>query len=102
MAGGRSPTQRLGDRVLTRLALAAGRAVRDDALLIACYGDDEPPSGKNAVQVTVCRLKKSLPPGAITRLRGVGYRLDPAVARSLPKVDERLMVPVEEAWPAAQ
>lgn len=77
--------------VLTRLAMARGAIVTDAALLAWCYPgpDGGPVSAENCIQVAVCALRKRLPRGAITRERGIGYRLDPAVAAALPPVDDR-------------
>lgn len=77
--------------ILTRLAQGQGAIVTDEALLAFCYSgaDGGPDSAWSCIEVTVCRIRKSLPPGAITRERGVGYRLDPAVAATLPAVDDR-------------
>ena len=76
-------------RVLLRLMAAEGRIVTDDAMLAHLYDDADggPLRALNCVQVAVCQLRKSLPPGAIIRERGIGYRLDPAVAATLPGVD---------------
>jgi len=84
-------------RLVARLAMAGGRVVPDDALMLACWGDDEPEAGRAALVVMVCLLRKRLPVGAIDRVRDVGYRLAPAVAAALPAVDERIFVPAEPA-----
>lgn len=77
--------------VLRRLAAADGAVVTDAALLAWCYPgpDGGPLRAWNCIEVTICRLRKMLPRGAIRRVRGVGYVLDPAVAATLPRLDDR-------------
>ena len=61
--------------VLARLALAAGRAVSDDHLIDAVWGDEPPRAGSKVLQNCVLRLRKSLGADAIVRERG-GYQLN--------------------------
>lgn len=84
-------TSGLCQMILRRLAVADGAIVTDDALLAYCYSgpDGGPLRARNCIEVSICRLRKTLPPGAITRHRGIGYRLDPAVAAAMPRVDDR-------------
>lgn len=81
-------------RLLARLLLAQGGVVPDGVLMAAIWGDDLPVDPAVTLAQLVSRLRRRLPhPGAIERLRGVGYRLDPAAAPDLPAVDARLLVP---------
>jgi DNA-binding response OmpR family regulator len=80
-------------RLATRLAMADGRFVPMEALLLAVYGADEPFDAASSVRVMLSRLKARLPEGALRNVRGVGYALDPAAAKSLPEVDDRILVP---------
>jgi DNA-binding response OmpR family regulator len=87
------PRPGLRHRILDRLAAAGGRIVTDDALLLAVYGDDEPECALNCVQVTICRIRRDLGRAAILRVRGVGYRMDAALAASWRPADARVIPP---------
>ncbi|MGW6375799.1 AfsR/SARP family transcriptional regulator [Rhodococcus sp. NPDC055112] len=69
--------------LLSRLAIAAGESVSDDALIDDLWGADPPPSAKVTLQGYVARIRRALDPhrrGArslvLTR-RGNGYALEP-------------------------
>lgn len=81
-------------RLLARLLLAQGAVVPDAILMAAIWGDDLPVDPGVTLAQLVSRLRRRLPrPDAVERLRGVGYRLDPAAAPHLPPVDARQLVP---------
>ena len=61
--------------LVIRLAVDAGRSVRTDALVDAVWGDDPPAGAANALQTLVSRLRRALPPAAIT-VDPTGYRVD--------------------------
>lgn len=82
-------------RLLTRLAVAKGRIVPHGTLALAVYGDAGPDDAEGVLRVMLCKLRKTLPEGAIRTHRGVGYSLDPAVAATLQGVDDRLLVPAD-------
>jgi two-component system, OmpR family, response regulator len=70
----------LSDReflLLGELMRAAGRTISKERLLSAVWGYHFDP-GSNVVDVYVRRLRTKLGAGAITTVRGVGYRLDAA------------------------
>jgi DNA-binding response OmpR family regulator len=86
------PRQDVTQRVLARLIMAQGAVVPDRVLLAAAYGDGRGRIG--TLRTLLFRVRQSLPrPAAIERVRGLGYRLDPAAAPLLPPVDARLLVP---------
>ena len=69
--GGRRPRA-----VLAMLALAAPRACSAHQLVDGLWGDDPPPSARNAVQVNVTGLRKALQPHEVAVERvGDGYAL---------------------------
>lgn len=74
-----------------READAAGPAV--DAVQPLPQPDD----AAGVIRQLICRLRKRLPPGSLTTVWGRGYRLDAEVARTLPQLDERLLVPADDA-----
>ncbi len=62
--------------VLAMLALAAPRACSSDQLVDGLWGDDPPPSARNAIQVNVTGLRKALQAHGVTVERvGDGYAL---------------------------
>ncbi|TSE20958.1 Virulence transcriptional regulatory protein PhoP [Tepidimonas alkaliphilus] len=66
-------------RVLTVLMHRAGQVVSRDELMEQLYGlGGERDS--NTIEVFVARLRRKLPPGSIQTVRGLGYRLEAAVA----------------------
>ena len=83
--GGRSlgPTRSQVRTVLAMLLLDAGRVVPIDAVITALWGEDPPPSARNAVQGYVSRLRRILSavPDAELSTSVRGYHL--AVDRSL-------------------
>lgn len=88
----RNPTA--SRRLLARLAAGKGNIVSVAALLLAMYDDDEEPeTAPSSLRVLIHKLRRRLPPGAITTHYAVGYSLDPRVAATLPDVDERVLVP---------
>jgi DNA-binding response OmpR family regulator len=86
-------------RVLARLVLANGAMVPAPLLELAAYGPDGGPAdARGVLWVTICRLRRALPPGAITTHHGQGYSLSPVLCRRLrmtARVDTRLLAPVE-------
>lgn len=84
-------------RILARLAAARGAVVPHDVLALAAYGDRGPDDAAGVIRQLICRLRKRLPPGSLTTVWGRGYRLDAEVARTLPQLDERLLVPADDA-----
>jgi len=61
-------------RLLTALAVDAGRVVPDDRLADAVWGAAPPAGARRALQVYVSRLRTALGPGTVER-EGGGYRL---------------------------
>jgi predicted ATPase/DNA-binding SARP family transcriptional activator len=61
--------------VLTALALRPSGVVSVDALQIALWGEEPPPSARKAIQTYVSSLRRALPPGSITTAP-TGYVLD--------------------------
>ena len=60
--------------VLAILLLRAGEVVSSDRLIDGLWGERPPPSGIDALQVCVWRLRKMLPEGTVVT-EGRGYRL---------------------------
>ena len=60
--------------VLALLLLRAGEVVSSDRLIDELWGERPPPSGIDALQVYVSRLRKLLPEGTVVT-EGRGYRL---------------------------
>lgn len=88
--------QVITQRLLARLILAQGAVVPDAILMAACWGEGA--GNASTLATLVCRLRQRLPhPDAIERVRGIGWRLDPAEAPHLPPVDARLLVPAPGA-----
>jgi DNA-binding response OmpR family regulator len=84
-------------RILARLAAARGAVVPHDVLALAAYGDRGPDDAAGVIRQLVYRLRKRLPPGSLTTVWGRGYRLDAEVARTLPLVDDRVLLPADDA-----
>lgn len=63
--------------LLAELARSAGAAVSRPELVRAVWGPEYPTSSR-AVDVHLAQLRQKLPPGAITTLRGFGYRFEAA------------------------
>jgi len=93
-------------KVLKRLALARGAVVTHEALAFAAYGDDPnggPGFAEDVLRGLICKLRKRLPPGVLTNVWGVGYRLDPdcEMARLFRELDDAHVVlarsPADEA-----
>ncbi|MBL8778682.1 MAG: AfsR/SARP family transcriptional regulator [Acidimicrobiales bacterium] len=61
--------------VLAVLGLEVGRPVAASSLIDALWEEDPPPSARKTLQGFVLRLRRRLPPGAITT-EGSSYRLD--------------------------
>ncbi|MEU5874951.1 BTAD domain-containing putative transcriptional regulator [Glycomyces sp. NPDC047369] len=61
--------------LLTRLAQSAGRPVAAESLAAAVWPEDGPADPASAVRSLVTRLRRLLPPGAVTSVPG-GYRLE--------------------------
>ena len=61
--------------VLTALALRPSGVVSVDALHIALWGEEPPPSARKAIQTYVSSLRRALPPGSISTAP-TGYVLD--------------------------
>ena len=60
--------------VLALLLLCAGEVVSSDRLIDELWGERPPPSGIDALQMSVSRLRKVLPEGTVVT-EGRGYRL---------------------------
>jgi DNA-binding response OmpR family regulator len=86
---------RIATRVLQRLALSPGRAVTQEALVVAAYGDD--PSGGpedplGVIRIIVSRLRKRLPEHGIETVWGVGYRMSEEAAAAVEIPDDRRVI----------
>jgi DNA-binding SARP family transcriptional activator len=56
--------------VLADLVLNANEVMPSEQLLVKLWGEDSPPSAANALQAAISRLRRVLPEGRATRLRG--------------------------------
>jgi DNA-binding response OmpR family regulator len=68
-----------GPVVMRRMAQAQGRIVRIEALLGAMYPVAQPDDALGVLRVTILRLRRRLPEGAIATHVGEGYSLAPEV-----------------------
>ena len=75
--------------LLAVLALAAPRACSSEQIIDSLWGDDPPPSARNAVQVYVTALRKALRPHEVEIVRvGDGYALRGSVAADVPEFEQ--------------
>ncbi len=91
----RSKTSNARYRILQRLMASPGLLVTHQALEFAVYGgqiDGGPDAAKSSIRVMICHLRRSLPPGTITNVFGLGYRLAPGVLPPLPAMDDAHVV----------
>lgn len=82
--------------VLSRLARGAGAVVTYEALHAAAYGDDPdggPLSARECLRVMIRRIRRDLPPGAVTTHHGLGYSMRPDIAAAVQLLDTRELVP---------